>query len=102
MLFRSYYKYYAFLKPEKLRIGWDQQRVIGAINAEGIPCVGGSCSEIYREKAFTGAGLGPTARLPVAQALGATSLSFLVYPTLQDADMRDTCAAVAKVLAVAC
>ena len=94
----AYYKYYAFLEPERLRPGWDQNRVIEAINAEGIPCNGGSCSEIYLEKAFVDARLAPAARLPVAQRLGATSLSFLVHPTLTDVDMHDTCAAVAKVM----
>ena len=92
----AYYKYYAFLAPDELRPDWDQQRVIAAIIAEGIPCMPGSCSEIYLEKAFTAGGLGPVARLPVAQQLGLTSLSFLVHPTLTEADMRDTCAAVGK------
>jgi hypothetical protein len=94
----AYYKYYAFLEPQRLKPGWDQSRVIAALNAEGIPCMAGSCGEIYLEKAFVDAGLAPAARLPIAQRLGATSLSFLVHPTLTDTDMRDTCAAVAKVM----
>lgn len=97
----AYYKYYAFLEPERLRPDWDNNRIITAINAEGIPCIGGSCSEIYLEKAFIDTGLAPAARLPIAQRLGATSLSFLVHPTLRDSDMRDTCAAVAKVMRAA-
>ena len=94
----AYYKYYAFLEPERLQPDWDQGRVIAAINAEGIPCMGGSCGEIYLEQAFAAAGLAPAARLPVAQRLGATSLSFLVHPTLADADMHATCTAVARVM----
>ncbi len=94
----AYYKYYAFLEPQRLKPAWDQSRVIAAINAEGIPCIAGSCGEIYMEKAFIDAGLGPAVRLPTAQRLAATSLSFLVHPTLTDADMRDTCAAVARVM----
>jgi len=97
----AYYKYYAFLEPERLKPDWDHNRIINAINAEGIPCIAGSCSEIYLEKAFIDAGLAPAARLPTAQLLGATSLSFLVHPTLADADMRDTCIAVAKVMRAA-
>jgi len=97
----AYYKYYAFLEPERLKPDWDNNRIITAINAEGIPCIGGSCSEIYLEKAFIDTGLAPAARLPIAQRLGATSLSFLVHPTLRDSDMRDTCAAVAKVMRAA-
>jgi dTDP-4-amino-4,6-dideoxygalactose transaminase len=91
------YKYYVFVRPEKLASGWDRDRVMNAIVAEGIPCFSGSCSEIYLEKAFINAGYGPKERLPVARELGETSLMFLVHPTLTEADMRDTCHAVEKV-----
>lgn len=96
----SYYKYYAFVRPEKLRTGWTRDRILRAIVAEGIPCFTGSCSEIYLEKAFT-AELRPPERLTVARELGETSLMFLVHPTLSEIDMRDTCRAVGKVLDVA-
>jgi dTDP-4-amino-4,6-dideoxygalactose transaminase len=93
----SYYKYYAFVRPEKLREGWTRDRVLSAIVAEGIPCFTGSCSEIYLEKAFTPE-LRPAERLTVAKELGEASLMFLVHPTLSESDMHDTCRAVAKVL----
>lgn len=97
----AYYKYYTFVRPEALKDGWDRDRVMLAVKAEGIPCFVGSCSEIYLEKAFAQAGLGPAARLPVAQELGETSLMFLVHPTLSEADMEDTARAVEKVLRAA-
>lgn len=97
----AYYKYYVFVRPEWLKSGWDRDRVMEAINAEGIPCFSGSCSEIYREKAFTDRGWGPPERLPVARELGETSLMFLVHPTLSEEDMHDTARAVEKVLRVA-
>jgi dTDP-4-amino-4,6-dideoxygalactose transaminase len=96
----AYYRYYAFLDLDRLKAGWDQVRVAEAISAEGIPCYSGSCSEIYREKAFADAGLQPAARLSVAKRLGETSLCFLVHPTLTAADMQDTCKAVEKVMRV--
>jgi dTDP-4-amino-4,6-dideoxygalactose transaminase len=43
----------------------------------------GSCGEIYREKAFPPAWR-PERPLPVAAELGATSLAWLVHPTLGD------------------
>lgn len=95
------YKFYAFVEPVALNSGWDQLRVIEAINAEGVPCMAGSCSEIYREKAFIGAGLVPATPLPVAAELGRTSLMFLVHPTLSVDDMQDTVAVVAKVMKAA-
>lgn len=97
----SYYKFYAFLRPECLRPSWNRDRILTAINAEGIPCGAGVCPEIYREKLFQDRGLGPDAPLPVAQELGQTSLMFLVHPTLGEAEMLDTVAAVEKVLTAA-
>jgi dTDP-4-amino-4,6-dideoxygalactose transaminase len=74
---------------------------MAAISAEGIPCYSGSCSEIYREKAFERAGLAPLSPLPVAKQLGKTSLMFLVHPTLEESDLYDTCNAVDKVFRMA-
>ena len=93
----SYYKYYAFIRSERLRTGWTRDRVIESISAEGIPCFSGSCSEIYLEKAFP-LGMRPPRRLPVAKELGETSLMFLVHPTLSKQDMHHTADAVEKVL----
>jgi dTDP-4-amino-4,6-dideoxygalactose transaminase len=96
----AYYKYYAFLRLEQLREGWTRDRVIEAIRAEGIPCLSGSCSEVYREKAFSEE-LRPSGRYAVARELGDTSLMFLVHPTLSVNDMSDTARAVEKVLEAA-
>lgn len=97
----SYYKYYTFVRPERLKNGWCRDRIMAAICAEGIPCFSGSCSEIYLEKAFEKEGLRPPQRLKVAKELGETSLMFLVHPTLSVQDMNDTFLAVEKVLRVA-
>ncbi len=97
----AYYKYYAFTEPGLLAAGWDATRIIEAINAEGVPCFAGSCSEIYRERAFAERGWGPARRLPVAQRLGETSLMFMVHPTLGETEMVDTVSAVRKVMQAA-
>ena len=94
----AYYKYYVFVRPEKLREGWDRDRIMNAVAAERIPCFTGSCSEIYLEKAFVKAGIGPGRRLPAARESGETSLMFLVHPTLGADEMRDTCRAVGEVM----
>lgn len=97
----AYYKFYAFVDRSALAAGWNRQRIIAAVNAEGIPCAEGSCSEMYLEQAFVDAGLAPGKRLPAARALGETSLMFMVHPTMKERDVRDTAAAVRKVMAVA-
>ena len=78
----AYYKYYAFVEPGTLPEFMSRDWLMTAITDVGIPCFSGSCSEIYREKAFVAAGLSPGKRLPVARRLGETSLMFLVHPTL--------------------
>jgi dTDP-4-amino-4,6-dideoxygalactose transaminase len=99
-VYHSYYKYYVFLRHERLLNGWGQQRIIDAINAEGVPCFVGSCSEIYLEGAFP-TELRPPNRLPFARELAETSLMFLVHPTLNEPDMHDIADAVEKVLSEA-
>ena len=78
----AYYKFYAYVRPKALKKTWSRDRLIQAYNDEGILCRVGSCSEIYRERAFTDAGLGLSAPLPVAAELSDTAVSFEVYPTL--------------------
>jgi dTDP-4-amino-4,6-dideoxygalactose transaminase len=91
------YKFYAYVRSEHLRAGWDRDRIVHEINAAGVPCYQGSCSEVYLEKAFDGTGWRPTQRLPVAKALGETSVMFLVHPTLSESDIQKACAAIAQV-----
>ena len=84
----AYYKFYAFVRPDELADGWNRDRIVSEINAFGVPCMQGSCSEIYLEKAFDGAGCRPDPALPVAKQLGDTSLTFLVHPTLIEDDLK--------------
>lgn len=92
------YKCYVYVAPEQLRPDWDRDRILAEINARGVPCYSGSCSEIYLEKAFDGTGWRPAQRLPVARDLGETSLTFLVHPTLTDAEITKTCEVMSEVM----
>ncbi len=97
----SFYKFYAFLRPDRLKTGWDRDRIVRAVNKEGAPCFDGICSEVYREKAFDGTDLRPVKHLPVARELGETSLMFTVHPTLSESDMHRIADVVDKILAKA-
>ena len=97
----AHYKCYVYVKPDALAQGWTRDRIVEAINAQGVPCFQGSCSEVYLEKAFDGTGWRPASRLPVAQALGETSLMFLVHPTLTAAEIEKTCDAIHVVMSQA-
>jgi len=95
------YKFYIYVRPENLAIDWTRDRIIKAVNAEGVPCALGSCPEVYLEKAFDGTPWRPHERLPVAKMLGHTSLMFLVHPTLTQSDIDKTVDVIQKVLEAA-
>jgi len=95
------YKCYVFVEPAELAEGWSRDRILDEISARGVPCFSGSCSEVYLEKAFDGTGWRPVERLPIARELGETSLMFLVHPTLTAAEIEQTCAVLAEVMAAA-
>lgn len=94
----AHYKCYVYVQPEYLITGWTRDRIIEAINALGVPCYQGSCSEVYLEKAFDGTGWRPKNRMPVAKVLGETSLMFLVHPTLTQSEVEKTCDAIKQVM----
>ena len=97
----AWYKAYVFVRPELLSEGWSRNRIIGEINALGVPCYEGTCSEVYLEKAFDNTGWRPATRLPIAKALGETSLMFLVHPTLTEAEISKICAVIQDVMQLA-
>ena len=96
--YHSYYKYYVFIRPERLQPDWDRDRIMVEMTRAGVPCQSGSCSEIYLEKAFAQHGLGPATRLPVARRLGETALMFLVHPTLEESDILAAVEVMASVM----
>jgi len=97
-LVHAAYKCYVFVEPQQLAATWDRDRILSEINARGVPCFYGSCSEVYLEKAFDNTGWRPAERLPVAKELGETSLMFLVHPTLTDAEIDKTCTVLSQVM----
>ena len=97
----AHYKFYAFVRPERLRAGWSRDRIAAEVEASGVPCLTGSCPEIYDEQAFVRAGLRPTSPLPVARELGLTSLMLLVDPSFDAAAMRHAGATLRRVVETA-
>jgi dTDP-4-amino-4,6-dideoxygalactose transaminase len=97
----GHYKFYVYLRPQNLTLGWSRDRIIEAINSNGVPCFQGTCSEVYMEKAFDGTDWRPKNRLPVAKELGETSLMFLIHPTLTYSEIEKTCEVIKQVLSQA-
>jgi dTDP-4-amino-4,6-dideoxygalactose transaminase len=93
----AYYKYYAFVDPHSLQAGWNRDRIMESVCAEGVPCFSGSCSEMYLEKAFPQSHR-PQTRLPTARELGDTSLMFVIHPTLRPEHIEQTIATFKNVM----
>jgi len=93
----AYYRFYAYVRPEGLKPGWDRDRIVGEVVARGVPLFQGSCSEVYLEKAFDRTPYRPADRLPIAKELGETSLMFLSHPTLTDNEVARVCSALEEV-----
>jgi dTDP-4-amino-4,6-dideoxygalactose transaminase len=92
------YKYYTFVRPERLKPGWDRRRIIQELANEGVACSTGSCPEIYLETAFAGHPSRPPERLPVARSLGETSLMLQIDHTLTPEDLTQSGAILRSVL----
>lgn len=96
-LAHAFYRLYAYIRPDGLAPGWSRDRIVAEFIRRNIPVGQGSCSEVYREKAFEGTGLVPIEPLPAARELGETSLAFLVHPGLTDKDLDLVCNTVRSV-----
>jgi len=94
----AWYKYYAYVRSENLKNRWDRDRIAEVITAAGVPCMQGSCSEMYLERAFAKTLSRPASPLRVAKKLGQTSLMFLVHPGSNDAHHVDTVGLLQNVL----
>jgi len=94
----AYYKYYVFTEPKKLKSDKDRDFIMNSLNDLGIACYSGSCSEIYKEKAFDKMFSNQKPSLKVAKELGETSLMFLVHPTIHEDDIYKICEQTKKII----
>ena len=93
----AFYRYHLQLRTDQLDPGWNRDRVVAAVVAEGVPATVGGCVEIHRERAFRAAGI-PSRALPQAAALSRTSMTLPVHQLMSSSDIDDVLAAVRKVL----
>ncbi|TDW27139.1 dTDP-4-amino-4,6-dideoxygalactose transaminase [Rhizobium azibense] len=96
----AYYRFYTFVRPDRLKMGHDRDEILVNLNTAGVSCFAGSCSEIYLEKAFANLAQ-PARRLPVAQKLGETSLALLVDPSLTEEAVHQNARALREAVLVA-
>ena len=94
----AWYKYYAYVRLDNVSQSWNRDLIAEAISTAGVPCMQGSCSEMYLERAFAKTLSRPASPLRVAKNLGQTSLMFLVHPGSNDAHHVDTVGLLQSVL----
>lgn len=92
------YKCYVFVEPSLLSEDWSRDKIVEEINGLGVPCFTGSCSEVYREKAFVNKKISSSLPLKAAKELGDTSLMFLVHPTISNLELKKTCDVLKQVM----
>jgi dTDP-4-amino-4,6-dideoxygalactose transaminase len=95
----AYYRLEVTVDKSQLRPGWDRDRIMMALNAEGIVANVGTCPEIYREAAYSLDCDYP--QLINAERLAHSSLVLLTHPTIDDVYLADCEVAFRKVLGAA-
>ena len=90
----AYYKLYAYVDVDPADNTRLRDSILEAAGAAGLRAFSGSCSEVYREAAFADMAVAP---LPVARALGESSLMFEVHPTLDTMRLRDRADAFSRI-----
>lgn len=87
----AFYKCYVHIDFSLFPSCYSREKLINDIVQQGVPCFSGSCSEVYKEKAFENTHFIPKSLLPNAKLLGENSLMFLVHPTLTTAEIHKSC-----------
>ena len=94
----AWYRFYLYVIPERLKPDWSRDRIMLELEKSGRPGRSGTCCEIYREKAFSGADLQPKERLPQARWLTENSLMLPVHPALSGEEIEDIAETVSRVV----
>jgi len=94
----AYYRCYAYVKNENLPYDWTRDKIVNAITDLGAPAFQGTCSEIYKEKAFDGMNCRPLQSLEDTKKLGESSMMFLTHPNIDDNSLAHICTIIDSVL----
>jgi hypothetical protein len=94
------YRYTVYLRHSGQDLATLRQRILRTINAQGWPADSGSCPDIQREPFFKSMSR-PRSEVPVATALGESSMSFLVHPTIDRRTMHRYTGALAEAIEAA-
>ena len=82
----AYYRLYGLVDESCLKPGWSRDRIVAEMIVRGLSLGSGSCAEVYREKVFNNL---RNSLVPNATVAQATSLAFLVDPSLSPEDIQN-------------
>ena len=94
----SYYKYYVFLRPDRISSGWTRDRLLETLHQRDVPAYTGICGEIYREGVFEDGGFAPDQRHPIAVQLSETAIMIPIHPNLTDQSVVDVARSITAVV----
>ena len=80
------YRFCFFVIKKNLKFGWSREKILVELNKKKIPCTMGSCSEIYKERAFIKK-MGRQKLLKNANLLGRSGLAIPVHPNMSKDDL---------------
>lgn len=99
-LTHAWYKLYGYLDFNHLSESFNRDQIISGIRALGYPCSSGTGSELYHEPCLIQHV--QKSHCPTSRALGASSLMFLVHPTITKTELQGYANAISEVLQTAC
>ena len=92
----AWYKLYGYLNPDHLSATSSRDNIITSLRELGYPCFSGSGSELYNEPCLTN--YSKASYCPTSEALGKSSLMFLVHPTITKSQLHQYAIAISSVL----
>tara|TARA_A100001015_G_scaffold201759_1_gene225270 strand:- start:2078 stop:3253 length:1176 start_codon:yes stop_codon:yes gene_type:complete len=94
----AWYRCYVFLKCNKSKTKKIRDELMVLLNKNDIPCLVGSCAEIYLEKVFKKNNIFKGKRHRNAQVISNSSLAFIIIPHISSKEMNLFCKKLDNVL----
>ncbi len=87
----AWYRCYVFIESNgKVKKNY-RDNLLKILNDQKIPCIVGSCAEVYREKVFKKSNLSPLKRHKIAKKISDSSIAFIVNPDFSNKQILSIC-----------
>ena len=87
----AWYRCYVFIESNgKVKKNY-RDNLLKILNDQKIPCIVGSCAEVYQEKVFKKSNLSPLKRHKIAKKISDSSIAFIVNPDFSNKQILSIC-----------